>query len=122
MENVRRILEGPEWSEVWLSLGLKFLTFTDLGLRQETADSFIWRLCQQEGLLLVTANRNADTPDSLGVMLRTENPPSSLPIVTVADHEALRANQDYVRRVSIKILEVLFDIENLRGAGRLFAP
>jgi hypothetical protein len=73
-------------------------------------------------LVLVTANRNTDGPDSLGAMIATENRPDSLPVVTVADQEAPRLDREYARRVTVRLLEVLYDIENLRGSGRAYVP
>jgi hypothetical protein len=122
MENVRRILEGPEWCEVWNYLGANLLLFADIGLDQKTADSEIWRKCQADGLVLITANRNENDPESLEAIIKCENSPTCLPDFTVTDHESLRVNQDYVRRVAIKMLEHLLDIEDLRGTGRLFIP
>jgi hypothetical protein len=122
MENVRRILEGAEWNEFWVHLNLKFVLFRDIGLDQETSDLEVWRLCQQQGLVLVTANRNQKRVDSLEATLRTENTPTSLPVITVSDQEALQVNKDYVMQVAIKLLEYLFDIEKIRGTGRLYVP
>jgi hypothetical protein len=122
MENVRRIYEGTEWSDFWSDLGIEFLQFPDVGLSAPAKDSVIWRTCQREGLVLVTANRNADGPDSLGAMIETENTLTSLPAITVADQEALRVDRQYVHRVAVRILEILYDIDNYRGSGRAFVP
>src|SRR6476660_4202031 len=84
MENVRRIYTGAEWGGFWRDLGLEFLSFADVGLDPEAPDSLIWRTCQRDGFVLVTANRNSDGPDSLGAMIATENGPTSLPAITVA--------------------------------------
>jgi Domain of unknown function (DUF5615) len=93
MENCRVILETTEWAELWSELGAAFLQFADIGLEADTPDSEIWRVCQREELILVTANRNHDGPDSLGAMLDTENGPTCLPVFTVADQEALRLDK-----------------------------
>lgn len=122
MENARRIFTGSEWGAFWQDLGLEFLWFTDVGLNPETPDSVVWRTCQREGLVLVTANRNSEGPESLGMVIATENGPDNLPVVTVADHEALRLDREYGLRVAIRILEILYDIENLRGSGRAYVP
>jgi Domain of unknown function (DUF5615) len=76
MENVRRIYTGPEWEGFWNDLGLDFLHFADIGLDPQTPDSEVWRRCQRESLVLVTANRNSDGPESLGAMIATENQPA----------------------------------------------
>ena len=122
MENVRWVFEGPEWRDFWVDLGLELLEFRDVGLAESTPDSEIWRLCQREGLVLVTANRNDDGPDSLAAMIRNENTPESLPAITIGDQEALRSSREYGRRVAIRILEMLYDMSNYRGTGRAFVP
>lgn len=122
MENVLRILEGTEWNELWLSLRADLFIFPDFQLDQRTPDSVIWRRCQTEKLILVNANRNMDGEDSLAWVIRTEGSENDLPVLTVSDGEALKSDREYVRRVSIRILEIMFDIEKLRGTGRLYIP
>lgn len=122
MENVRRIYEKTEWAEFWRELGIAFVEFGDVELSDRAPDSEIWRTCQREGLVLVTANRNYDGPDSLAAMIATENSVDCLPAITVGDPEALRVSKEYAQRVAIRILEVLYDIENFRGSGRTYVP
>jgi len=122
MVNVQRIWEGPEWNEIWAYLNVECRVFADLGLSQSTTDQDLWRLCQSEGLVLVTANRNQKRPDSLEAEIRMDNDETSLPVITVSDQEALRVDGEYARRVAIRILEYLFDVEKVCGAGRLYVP
>jgi hypothetical protein len=96
--------------------------FADVGLRPDSPDTDVWRLCQTEGLLLVTANRNHRGPDSLEAIIRAENTSDSLPVVTIGDQQALLVDKDYVERVAVRILEIAWDVEKLRGVGRLYAP
>ncbi len=53
------ILEGEDWRALWSGLNLNVLSFHDLNLSQQTSDAVVWLKCQQEQLILVTANRNA---------------------------------------------------------------
>jgi hypothetical protein len=122
MERVRQVFHSTEHSDFWSDLSVEFLRFSDVGLDPDALDSEIWRLCQRDGLVLVTANRNHDGPDSLGAMIETENYLTSLPVITVADQDALRLSQEYADRVATRILEVLYDIDNLRGTGRQYVP
>ena len=122
MENIRLIYEQTDWNDFWNDLGAVYLLFEDVGLSRHSPDSEIWRTCQRENLVLVTANRNNDGPDSLGAMIETENFGTSLPAITVADQEALRLSKPYAVRVASKILEILYDIDNYRGSGRAFVP
>jgi len=122
MDNVRRVWEGTEWSDVWIDSGLTVEHFADVGLRHDSPDTEVWRLCQAEGLLLVTANRNQRGPDSLEAVIRAENTEDCLPVVTIGDQQALLVDTEYVYRVAVRILEIAWDIEKLRGVGRLYAP
>jgi hypothetical protein len=43
-------------------------------------------------------------------------------VFTIADVDKLRTSRDYAERVMIRLYEYLLDIDNVRGAGRLFLP
>ena len=116
------ILEGEDWREFWSSLDLAVLTFRDVNLSQQTPDAVIWQTCQQEQMVLVTANRNADGPDSLEVTLRTRNTATSLPVFPIADEKLVLRSRDYAERVAIKLLDYLLEIDRVRGTGRLYLP
>jgi hypothetical protein len=123
--HVRRIyliLNSPQWSDLWLSLGLRELIFRTLGLGENTPDADLWEFCQREGFLLITANRNHEGPDSLEEMIRTRNPPNSLPVLTVADADELLASGKYAERVAERLLDIVLSIDNYRGTGRLWLP
>jgi hypothetical protein len=116
------ILEGPEWRGVWTMIGLQLRTFRDFDLAPETVDAEVWQFCQERQLLLITANRNAEGPDSLEVTIRTKNTADSLPVFTLADAEQVMQSPAYAERVVERLLEYLIDIDNYRGAGRLYLP
>jgi hypothetical protein len=82
----------------------------------------IWQQCQQAELILVTANRNDDGPDSLESTIRTLGGPTSLPVFTFADVERFMADRAYAHRAADKFLQDLFDIDRYRGAGRVYIP
>ena len=115
-------LESPEWIEFWSELELTVESFERLGFDPNTPDDEIWRTCQQEGLVLVTTNRNSEGPTSLESVMRNENTLSSLPIITIADAARVFNDRSYAEIVSIKILEYLIDMQTLLGSGRLYAP
>ncbi len=106
------------WAEL-IQLQLKQLR--DYGLPANLADQEVWRFVQTEQLLLVTNNRNSEDETSLQATMRRENMLTSLPILTVSDKEALR-QPNYRQRVAHRLVEIIFDLENYRGAGRLFVP
>jgi len=117
-----RIWTSAAWSSLWESLEREVESFTRLGIPYDTSDRELWQLCQQRDIVLITANRNDEGPDSLEATIRDLNEPSSLPVLTIADPELVLASQDYAERVAIQVLEYLLDIGNFRGVGRLFVP
>jgi hypothetical protein len=43
-------------------------------------------------------------------------------VLTIADPDRLMRDRDYAERTAVQLLEFLLDLENLRGAGRLYGP
>jgi hypothetical protein len=79
-------------------------------------------MCQRERLVLVTGNRNADEPDSLELVIRDENQPDSLPVVTLANPQRITRDRPYAEKVAERLLERLIAIDDFRGAGRIYVP
>jgi hypothetical protein len=82
----------------------------------------IWRMCQREGLVLVTGNRNRRGPDSLEAVNQDENQPDSLPVITLADADRVLRDRPYAERVAEGLLDYLMRIDEVRGVGRLYVP
>jgi hypothetical protein len=82
----------------------------------------VWRTCQREGLVLVTANRNQRGPDSLESVIQSENQPDSLPVVTIADANRLLRDRAYAEKAAERILDYLMRVNEVRGAGRIYVP
>jgi hypothetical protein len=122
VEAIIRICMSPEWADVWASLACRVDSFERLGLAKNTIDSEVWRLCQELGIVLVTGNRNADDDTSLEMTIRDHGTERSLPVITIGDSKRLLRDTDYARAATAKLLEYLFDLENIRGAGRLYIP
>jgi hypothetical protein len=116
------ILESAAWRSLWGHCNLPLLTFQELGLDRKDSDAKIWQLCQQEQIILLTANRNADGPDSLEETIRTRNTPQSLPVFTIADAQEVLESKAYAERVVESFLDYLLDLDNVRGTGRLYLP
>src|SRR5262245_55269647 len=110
------------WRDLWSGLGLVMESFPALGLPYDASDAVIWKTCQQEGLVLLTGNRNEEGPDSLEATIRHENQPDSLPVFTVADTRRVLQDRPYAERTAEKILEYLMRIDEVRGVGRLYVP
>ena len=117
-----RLFQEKSRKELWESLKLSTPTFHDLGLPDRALDSVVWNRCQQDDLVLITANRNASGPDSLESAIRTSNSPGSLPVFTIADPDSVMESREYAERVADRLLEYLFDIERCRGVERLYLP
>jgi hypothetical protein len=115
-------LQGESWSDFWVSLNCLTPTFQDLHLDAEASDEIVWRTCQQNELILFTSNRNARGLDSLELVIRALNTSESLPVFTLADAQRLMRDYSYAERTAVKLLEYLFDIEKLRGTGRIYIP
>jgi len=122
VEDLVREMQGANWLEFWIHLGLTLFHFEDLGLRQDATDLEIWQKCQENQLILITDNRNKNSPDSLEATIQQYNMPGSLPVFTIADLRKFRKSRAYAQRVLEKLYEFLLDIERLRGTGRLYLP
>lgn len=116
------ILESAVWQDVWALFNLQAYTFRDLGLDAKTPDATLWQVCQQQEIILITANRNDDGPDSLESTIRTMNTAHSLPVFTIADADRVLHSRTYAERVVVKLLDYLIDIDNYRGTGRQYLP
>jgi hypothetical protein len=117
-----RLWTSDAWVMLWESLELEVESFARLGMPYNTSDRELWQVCQQREIVLLTANRNDEGPDSLEATIRDLNTLTSLPILTIADPELVLTSQDYAERVAIQVLEYLMDLDNFRGTGRLFVP
>lgn len=104
----------------WQSLlAIEFIQLRDLGLSNDASDREIWRRCQEDRLLLITHNRNQDDATSLQATIQRENMSRSLPVLTIPRIERL-VLADYRQRVAHRLAEILIDLENYLGAGRIF--
>jgi hypothetical protein len=115
-------LMSDTWREIWEALDVPILYLADLELPDDTPDDVLWRKCQEQQAILLTANRNHEDPSSLEATLRAENTPDSLPVLTLADPEAVRRSRSYANRVVERLLNILMEIDRYRGAGRLYLP
>jgi hypothetical protein len=122
VEHLAQLMQTGSWAAFWQDLNLVLRRFADVGLSADSADLDIWQCCQAQELLLITDNRNDDSPDSLEAVIRKHNTAQSLPVFTVADVDKLRTSRAYAERVVVRLYEYLLDIDNLRGVGRLYVP
>jgi len=116
------ICESESWRAVWRELRVEIFRFEDLGLIESAPDAEIWRACQDQDIVLITGNRNADDPASLEVTIRQYNDAECVPVLTLADPERIARDRPYAESVVESLLEVLIDLDAVRGTGRLYLP
>ncbi|MDJ1176484.1 ACP S-malonyltransferase [Roseofilum capinflatum] len=116
------VLSGSLVTGGWLELiSIRLVTFEAMGLSADSSDRLVWNFAQTNRMLLLTANRNAKGEDSLEQVMRAENQPTSFPIITIGDLD--RVNEfDYRERCVEKLVEIVIDLDDYMGAGRLFIP
>lgn len=116
------VAQAAPWEGLWRELGLTYARFSDVGLGRRAPDAEIWQLCQREEWLLITDNRNQEGADSLEATIRSRSEIHSLPVLTISSVPRLRHSREYAERVVIALFDIVIDVENLRGAGRLYLP
>ena len=52
-------------------------------------------------------------------MIRLENTDSCLPVLTIANPARIDTDRAYAEHAAERLLEVLMDLDGLRGAGRI---
>lgn len=108
--------------EGWLKLlEIPMLTFRDVGLPINSSDRSVWRFAQEKHLILLTGNRNSEGEDSLEQTIRNENTPSSLPVVTIGMVSRME-ERAYREQCAERLVEIVLNIENYLGIGRIYIP
>ncbi len=122
LTSLRFIWLSATWREIWIGLDLSVEDFGTLRLPVEAMDETLWRLCQREQLVLITANRNKRGPDSLEAVIQSQNDPNSLPVVTIANTNRVLRDRLYAEQVAERLLDYLMRIDGVRGVGRIYVP
>jgi hypothetical protein len=107
------------WLEI---LPIRFVTFEEIELAVNSDDRVVWRFAQVNQMVLLTANRSMKGKDSLEQVMREENTPDSLPVITIGDADRVLSDPNYRDRCIDRLIEIIFEIEDYRGARRLFVP
>jgi hypothetical protein len=122
IEGQAELLWGTVASEGWVEIfSLKLLTFADVGLSYESNDRELWRFAQSNKIILLTDNRNMEGENSLEEIIREENTESSLPVLTIGDVSRID-EKEYRIKCATRIAEIVLDIENYLGTGRIYIP
>lgn len=117
------VLSGSLATSGWLNLiSIHFVLFEEVGLAANSSDRMVWQCAQANGMILLTANRSMKGKDSLEQVLREENTSTSLPVITVGNIDRLLSEPEYRDRCVNRLVEIVVDIEDYRGARRIFIP
>lgn len=117
------VLLGGLTASGWLDLlSIRFVLFEEVGLSISSDDRIVWQFAQANQLILLTANRSMKGENSLEQVMREENTDKSLPVVTIGNIDRLLAETNYREQCVNRLVEIVVDIEDLRGARRIFIP
>jgi hypothetical protein len=102
-------------------ISIQFVTFDEMNLSIDSDDRVVWRLAQENRMILLTANRSMKGKDSLEQVIREENTSESLPVITVSNADRLLNDSEYRDRCVESLIEIVLDIDTYLGARR-FIP
>jgi hypothetical protein len=123
LEGHALLLSGNIANLGWLDLlKIYFATFEEVELAVTSNDRVVWRFAQANQMILITANRSMKGQNSLEQVMREENTSTSLPVITIGDADRVLSDPDYRNRCVDRLIEIVFDIDDYRGAMRLFIP
>jgi hypothetical protein len=117
------LLSGSIVSSGWLDWVLiRFITFDEVSLPIDSDDRVVWRLAQENQMILLTANRSMKGKDSLEQVMREENTSNSLPVITVGNADRLMNDSEYRELCVERLIEIVLNINAYMGVNRLFIP
>lgn len=87
----------------------------------DASDRFVWRYAQENQMMILTANQNMKGEDSLEHVMREESTADSFPVLTITDIDRLD-EFDYREGGVERLVEIVLDVDNYMGVGRLFIP
>jgi hypothetical protein len=122
VESLVQQMQSTKWVEFWAFLGLEFKRFDDVGLSLDASDLVVWQTCQARQLVLITANRNKNSLDSLEATIRQHNQPDSLPVFTISSMNSFNTSRTYAEKVLEDLYDYIMRIDEIRGTGRLYLP
>ncbi len=103
---------------------LVYVSSLALGLLPGTPDRIVWKFCQREQWVLLTANRNHDGPDSLNATILDSWHPGLLPVLTLMDATRFRRGGPYAAFVAGDAADVLYGLTlgEYRDQSRIHLP
>ena len=116
------MLWGTLGAEGWLELlPIQLVRFDDIGLPHDSSDRIVWHFVQRNHMILLTDNRNMADQDSLEQTIREENDARSFPVITIGNVSRI-TERTYRERCAARLVEIVLDLNDFLGAGRLFIP
>lgn len=123
LEGHALLLSGSITNQGWQDLfPIRFVFLEEIALPVNSSDRIVWRFAQTNQMILVTANRRMKGKDSLEQVLREENAPTHLPVVTIGDADRVLNDPDYRDLCVNRLIEIALYIENYVGTRRIFIP
>ncbi len=123
LEGHALLLSGNIASLGWLDLlPIRFVTFEEVELSVTSSDRVVWRFSQANQMVLLTANRSMKGKHSLEQVMREENTPTALPVITIGDADRVLSDPNYRNRCIDRLIEIIFEIDDYKGTMRLFIP
>ncbi len=114
--------ENTIFVQDWKNLvSIKMLDFKDVNLAINSNDRLVWQFAQRNEMILLTDNRNDDGPNSLERTIDQENTPDSLPVLTIGNITRV-VQRNYRERCVERLIEIILDLDNYKGTGRLYIP
>lgn len=122
MEGQAFLLWGTLSATGWLELlPMRLARFIDVGLPYDSTDREVWRFAQANQMFLLTNNRNMEGLDALEQTIRDEGYSTALPVITIGRAERIR-ERPYREQCAARLLEIIVDLDDYRGVGRIFIP
>lgn len=120
----KAIFDVLQFDGIWLQLvPMQLKWFQQVNLSINATDEAVWRLCQEQGYLLLTGNRTADDKErSLEFAIRRLITPDSLPVITIGNLQRLNADLAYRKACAERLAEIVDELHKYRGVTRLYLP
>ena len=120
---IRRQIDA-DFREIFDFLNIKLSSFADLGIPEQLDDQSLWLLCQNDGWVLLTENRNQAEPTSLQTTLDQFWSPGQLPVLTLANKSRFQLNREHFIHTVRDIADLLLDIHDGKSCDqpRIYVP
>ncbi|MDX2042335.1 MAG: DUF5615 family PIN-like protein [Acidobacteriota bacterium] len=122
LEGDADLLLGALAKNGWLEIvPIRLVTFTEVGLPTDSTDNEVWEFAQQQGMILLTDNRNMDGEDSMEDTLRRKVTADSIPVLTVGKRSRL-GKVAYRKQCADRLAEIVLDLDRYLGYSRIYIP